>query len=404
MTIVQCGVSEPLDVEARLVNVINDSISPRLMPDIDVRRWRSTNVIVVDVHVSASRPHHLNGDDVVYVRLGSSNRRADDQLIEEMRRSARHESFDEMPYPSEDVDSLAFDDIATEFSSRRKIRRSDLGTLGLSTRYQGHDVPTIGGVVLFGRNRSAFPDANIVCARFEGTNRSHILDTVDTADIAGPSLPGMVRGALRFIDDHLARRIVVAGLVNQQHRPVPPIAVREAVVNAAVHADYSQRGGPIRISLFDDRLEIENPGLLPGGLAIEDLNSGISRVRNRVIARTFKELGYIEQWGSGITRMFDEVHRAGTPTPLFEELGGRFRVTFPTVATSSPTLTTDEHALLDALSQAGPVGMSTAELTAVLGRSPRTTRTRMTHLVALGLAYEIGSGPNDPTRRYVKPN
>jgi len=214
----------------------------------------------------------------------------------------------------------------------------------------------------------------------------------------------MVRGALRFIDDHLARRIVVAGLVNQQHRPVPPIAVREAVVNAAVHADYSQRGGPIRISLFDDRLEIENPGLLPGGLAIEDLNSGISRVRNRVIARTFKELGYIEQWGSGITRMFDEVHRAGTPTPLFEELGGRFRVTFPTVATSSPTLTTDEHALLDALSQAGPVGMSTAELTAVLGRSPRTTRTRMTHLVALGLAYEIGSGPNDPTRRYVKPN
>jgi predicted HTH transcriptional regulator len=64
---------------------------------------------------------------------------------------------------------------------------------------------------------------------------------------------------------------------------VPPAAVREAVINAVVHADYAQRGASIRLAIFDDRLEIENPGLLPFGLTLDDLPRGISKLRNRVI-------------------------------------------------------------------------------------------------------------------------
>jgi predicted HTH transcriptional regulator len=56
---------------------------------------------------------------------------------------------------------------------------------------------------------------------------------------------------------------------------VPPVAVREAVVNAVVHADYAQKGAPIRLAIFDDRMEIENPVLLPFGLTLEDLPRGI---------------------------------------------------------------------------------------------------------------------------------
>jgi predicted HTH transcriptional regulator len=84
------------------------------------------------------------------------------------------------------------------------------------------------------------------------------------------------------------------GLVEKRTR------VREAVINAVVHADYAQQGAPIRLSIFDGRLEIENPGLLPFGLTIEDLRKGISKLRNRVIGRVFRDLGLIEQWGSGI--------------------------------------------------------------------------------------------------------
>ena len=63
----------------------------------------------------------------------------------------------------------------------------------------------------------------------------------------------MVRDTMTFIDDHFSRRVVVTGLSNEVRRPIPLVAVREALVNAVVHADYSQRGGPIRAALFDDR-------------------------------------------------------------------------------------------------------------------------------------------------------
>jgi len=64
-----------------------------------------------------------------------------------------------------------------------------------------------------------------------------------------------------------------------------------SVVNAVIHADYAQRGAPIRLAIFDDRLEVENPGLLPFGLTLEDLPRGISGLRNRVNGRTFHALG-----------------------------------------------------------------------------------------------------------------
>ena len=75
---------------------------------------------------------------------------------------------------------------------------------------------------------------------------------------------------------------------------------------------------------FDDRIEIENPGVLIPGLSLEDLPRGISRLRNRVISRVFRELGLIEQWGSGI------------PVNLEEAASLRFRVTLPLAQASSP--------------------------------------------------------------------
>jgi predicted HTH transcriptional regulator len=85
--------------------------------------------------------------------------------------------------------------------------------------------------------------------------------------------------------------------------------VREAVINAIVHADYSQIGAPLRVAIYDDRVEIENPGILLPGMTIEDVRQGVSKIRNRVIARVFRELGLIEQWGSGFRRILDERSR-----------------------------------------------------------------------------------------------
>ena len=82
------------------------------------------------------------------------------------------------------------------------------------------------------------------------------------------------------------------------------LILREVIINALVHSDYSQRGSPIRIAFYDDRIEIESPGILLPGMTIEDMKRGISMIRNPVIARVFRELGLIEQWGSGVKPIF----------------------------------------------------------------------------------------------------
>jgi predicted HTH transcriptional regulator len=174
--------------------------------------------------------------------------------------------------------------------------------------------------------------------------------------------------------------------------------VREAVINAVVHADYAQRGAPIRISMFDDRLEVEYPGLLPFGLTVEDLQHGISKLRNRVLGRVFHALGLIEHWGSGIQRMTTACREAGLDAPLLEEIGTHFRVSLYTARKHPPRVDQVEQAILDALS-AGK-GLSTQQVAAKIKLSPRATRTRLLSLVTRGLVAEVGTSPQDPRRQY----
>jgi predicted HTH transcriptional regulator len=211
-------------------------------------------------------------------------------------------------------------------------------------------------------------------------------------------LPLAVEQAIGFVRKHDTRAAEIGAVRRTERWGLPPTAVREAVINAVVHADYAQRGAPIRISIFDDRLEVENPGLLPFGLTIEDLRHGISKLRNRVLGRVCHLLGLIEQWGSGIGRMTAACRDAGLDAPLLEEIGTHFRVSLH--STRKYTLRVDEveKAILDAM--AGGKGLSTQEIAAKIKRSARATRTRLLALVARGLVAEVGTSPQDPRRKY----
>ena len=177
------GVSDPLDVEERLANLVSDRISPRIVPGIELLPWRRTQVLTLDVHPSPSRPHHLVREGPtagVYVRVGSTNRRADAELIEELRRFARGEGFDEQPMPGLDSEALDFRATSESFAPFRKLARRDLETLRLVTDHQGKKVPTVGGMILFGTDRERhFPDAWIQAGRFQGTDKRRIVDRVE---------------------------------------------------------------------------------------------------------------------------------------------------------------------------------------------------------------------------------
>lgn len=156
----------------------------------------------------------------------------------------------------------------------------------------------------------------------------------------------------------------------------------------------------VRLSIFDEDLAIENLGLLPLGFTVEDLQHGVSKLRNRVIGRVFHALGLIEQWGSGIQRMTAACRDAGLPEPQFEEIATRFRVTMFTNQVSRPALDGIDQIIMDALLDGA--GRLTSEIAALVGLTPRATRTRLARLVGNGLVSEVGTGPQDPRRRYFR--
>jgi ATP-dependent DNA helicase RecG len=394
------GVPGVLETEERLASLIADSIKPRLVPDVEVVPWRKTQVLVVQVYPSPARPHYLErlGPEAgVFVRLGSTNRRADTAQIDEMRRFGQFESFDEQPIPELNSEVLDFRAASELFAPVRKLVPSAFRNLRVTTELNGREVPTVGGFLLFARDRfNRFPDAWLQAGRFAGRDRAKILDSSKIRSY----LPQAADQAIAFVQKHLSREAVIKGAHRIDRWTVPMIALREAIINAIVHANYAEKGAPIRVAVFDDRIEVENPGILPFGLTIEDIRRGVSRLRNRVMGRVFHELGLIEQWGSGIQRMTAACVDAGLPTPILEEIGTHFRVTLSAMQTGPIRIDPVDQLILRLLEDG--LGRSTAGIAEAISLSPRATRTRLLHLVSRGLIVEVGSGPKDPRRQYFR--
>lgn len=393
-----CGVEDPVLMEERLANLIMNGVKPQLVPEVEILPWRKTHVVAVVVHLSPNRPHHVTKLGVpggVFVRVGSTNRKVDEGLLAELERSKKPSTFDEEPMSELDSEAIDFRAVSESFASIRKLKRSDLRTLRLTAHHQGRDVPTVGGMILFGADRLRhFPDAWIQVGQFAGSDRTRILDTAEIKEL--PIIA--IEHAMVFIRRHLTKGLLIGEGRHVEKWNVPPEAVREAVINAVVHADYSQRGSPIRVAIYEDRLEVDSPGLLPVGVTIDEILKGLSKLRNRVLGRVFHELGLIEQWGSGIQRMVVACREAGLDGPAFEELGTQFRVTLFTNQRVRPTVAEADKPIIALLAQ--EQGLSTQDIASKVRRSTRATRMRLIGLVSRGIVVEVGTSPNDPRRRY----
>lgn len=193
------------------------------------------------------------------------------------------------------------------------------------------------------------------------------------------------------------------GEIGRTHRvdipQYPPIVLREAIINAIVHADYSIKGANIQVAIFSDRLEITNPGALPYGLSLEKALSGISQLRNRVIGHVFRELGLIERWGSGLGRMMDVCRTHGMKEPKFEELDHHFRVTLYHDAHLISINIVWQQDLVDYLRQFETV--TTKDASIFWKVTERTASSRLKQMLESGLIFEIGTGPYDPKKKFV---
>lgn len=108
---------------------------------------------------------------------------------------------------------------------------------------------------------------------------------------------------------------------------LPIGSIREIIANAVTHRSYLESGN-VQVALYDNRLEVTSPGMLINGVTIEKIKEGYSKVRNRAIANAFSYMRIIEEWGSGIPRMFDEFSKYGLAEPELVDMDGDFRVNF----------------------------------------------------------------------------
>jgi len=182
--------------------------------------------------------------------------------------------------------------------------------------------PTNAGILLFGIQPERFvKSSEIIVVRYAGREMS---DEFMREDIRG-TLPDQIRRAEAFLVSNMKRGVRLVSLEREEQVEYPVKAVREAIVNAVAHRDYSIRGDEIRVFMFNDRIEFYSPGRLPGHVTVDNIvEERFSR--NEVIVQVLADMGFIEHLGYGIDRMIKLMRDYGLPAPRFQETAGGFRV------------------------------------------------------------------------------
>ena len=182
--------------------------------------------------------------------------------------------------------------------------------------------PTYAGILLFGKDPQPFvPGSELIVVRYAGLEQG---DTYLREDIRD-TLPEQIRRAEAFLVNNMRVGAKLSGLAREEKLEYPREAVREAVVNAIAHRDYSVRGQETRVFMFADRLEITSPGKLPGPVTLDNLDQERFS-RNEAIVQVLSDLGFIERLGYGINRMRRLMAEAGLPAPVFRETANGFQV------------------------------------------------------------------------------
>jgi predicted HTH transcriptional regulator len=390
------GISNILQEEERLASALADSISPLLIPDIEIHTYQEKELLILRVPHGVG-PYFLKSEGIergVYVRFGSTNRVADAEMLSSLRLLAENIAYDELPHLRGHLDSQLMKNV---FERIKKTPTQQVcENLGIMTNSSGKTIPTNGGILLFGTDRlKFFPDSIIRCARFLGATKEKILDHIDL----NVSLPLSIDPTIAFIERNIHKEAKIGRIFREDILEYPPAAIRESVINAILHADYSMRGCNIQIAIFDNRIEITNPGGLPFGQTIEKAISGSSKLRNRVIGRVFRELQIIEQWGSGLQRILGACKKQGLKTPLIEELNNQFRLTLYSNQIEEIEIEPWGKLIMKFLKEEGEV--SPKDAAKIWKVSTRTARDRLKSLQEDGFILRIGKSANDPNLKYI---
>lgn len=270
-------------------------------------------------------------------------------------------------------------------------------------------VPTLAGVLIFAVYPQAwFPQLSITAVSLPGTEMGEIDSDgarfIDNRRITG-TIPDMLEEAVDFVRKNMRTKTIVNENGKRSDKDeYPIIAVREAILNALIHRDYSilTENTPITIEMYRDRMEVVSKGGLYGGGSLNMLGRGRPETRNSALINILELLDVTENRYSGIPTMQREMHKADLPDPQFEVRRGEFRVTFRN-GSELPEYNIDKTDIFSAVEKFCSVPRSRAELTSFCAKSRYYTMSAIVQpLIDQGrLSMTIPEKPKSSNQRYV---
>lgn len=312
------------DLEEWVAETCRTKIDPPIIPYLEWLRdvEPGAEVLVVKVPIGPDKPYARlhNRRRTYFVRVGRTSREASRQELQRLFQAAGQLQYGVKPVPGASLDSL----------DRRRLRdyfgRVLHGTappdadaeawerLLCNVEFMTHSgsvvAATIDGVLLFGSNPTRFlPQSGIRATAYVGTATDYAARADE--DLRGPMVPlcaedgsiveaGLVEQAISFVRRNTEVTAWLEGARRVERWTYPEEVVREAVVNALVHRDYSIAGTDITLAIYADRMEIKSPGSLPNTATVEALRAGFRYARNQTLVNVMRDYHYVEFRGMGI--------------------------------------------------------------------------------------------------------
>jgi ATP-dependent DNA helicase RecG len=328
-------------------------IEPPAFPDIEtISLKKGMSVIVLSVPGGSAGPYAFDGRP--YLRQGPTTimiprEEYERRLVEKLHATRRWENE---PVPEGisikdlDADEIQITlDNAIRLGRLEATDRRDTRSILLGLELIHEDNLLNAAIALYGKTdslKTLYPQMGIRMARFRGKDR--LADFADNRQYWGHAF-ALLRRAESFLMDHvpIAGRVVPGKMIREDQPWYPPRATREALANALCHRDYTIPGGAVALAMYDDHLEITNPGGLHFGITPEKLaKPHESRPWNPIIANVFYRAGIIERWGTGTLNIIDWCEENGNPEPTWQEQAGSVYVKFlPAVLPDTPKDTGD---------------------------------------------------------------
>ncbi len=347
------GVADADEVMQRVSSALREGISPDCTQFFRLDSVQEEGKQVVRIHVvrGTQTPYYLSDKGLrpngVYLRVGSTSVPAQEESIRKLLRRSEVQPYENKKAARQD---LTFSAAARVFSGRGlEFGPAQMRTLGL---LDGEGFFTNLGLLL-----SDQCGHSVKCAIFEGTTKAVFKDRKEFTG----SLFTQIDLTLEYLNVYNRTASVIGEKLREDRREYPPTAIREALLNALIHREYSFSGSTF-VNLYEDRLEILSLGGLPEGLSEEAIRMGISQPRNRRLAEVFYRLNYIEAYGTGIPRIWETYAGSGR-SPEIRVIDGAFRICLPNLLFGRPAeagTSPQEQTLLSHLREHGEIDKETA--------------------------------------------